>query len=623
MKSSNAGWWIGFCIIVIAATMALSSRRAVVMAGPGSSSSEFSIVSTAPSELNPQGGGAPNATFDQAAAFAWEEFIALNWPAGPQQGNPGQRDTPSSSCHFGDPSCTGPLVWQTFRGKVEIFPGNANPFKVVPPPGYPGPKGDSSLGYDALPVYNYSTPIPACDQSQQNDPTPWINLDETDQITLDNMYAGVVDANSSPGNSSPQLIRFLAKTNRSQYVYVAQNSSATDPSDQWWARIPSNIVNQTKVYLAAHQASPPPNSSQYVSLPSGTIEIKAGWRPLNPSEFASGRFHTQTVRFYEPVNGSVIPCYRDATWGLVSLHIIQKTPSAPYFIYATFEQADNILTAQGAKVEDADGNIILQPAPATATTPQVCLKDPQPALASSPSCTEATSSMGSVIETADPSSCTPNQTPTYCTAPGSQLYLRNALGAPPNSEPSAGNICVDKRENAIPDYAIDANKQAHAAIAAYLKQSGIASAPWLYYKLVNVQYFPYDKIIPTPPTPNGSLYTSKPPYTAQNPPASSFYQANIVVETNRSLQLFSGGLSPNISSDWNQDGTPHKNSYYNGHFYNMGGCMGCHGSQGQNPGGMAGDFSVILARGTVTQPEPPLTKPQAMTGAKHNRSLTR
>jgi hypothetical protein len=229
-----------------------------------------------------------------------------------------------------------------------------------------------------------------------------------------------------------------------------------------------------------------------------------------------------------------------------------------------------------------------------------------------------------VIETDDPSTCKRITTQTYCGAPGNQLYLRNSMGSPPNSEPSAGNICIDKRENPIPDYAVETNAQAHTAIAAYLKQSGIASAPWLYYKLVNVQYFPYDKIIPNPPMPNGSLYTSKPPYSAQNPPASSFYQANIVVETNRSLQLFSGGLSPNISTDWNQDGSPHKNSYYGGHFYNMGGCMGCHGSQGQNPAGMAGDFSVILARGTVSQPESPaLETSKGLTFAKRNRSLSK
>jgi hypothetical protein len=540
MKSVHARRLVVGCIFVVALAVLLSKKHVAVIAAPDPSSGGISVPSSPPSppsELNSQGGGAPKATFDQAADFAWQEFIALNWPAGPQQGNPGQRETPSSTCRFGDPACTGPLVWQTFRGKVEIFPGNASQFKYQPPPGYPGPKGDKSFGYDALPVYNYSTAIPACDNSQKTDPIPWINLDETDQITLDNMYAGVVNSNSSPGNSSPQLIRFLAKANRSQYVYVTGNSSTSDPNDQWWAHIPQNVVDQTKTYLAKNQASPPQNSSQYVSLPDGTIEVKAGWRPLNPPESASGRFHTQTVRFYEPVIGTPIPCYRDATWGLVALHIIQKTPSAPYFIYATFEQADNILTAQGAPVEDVDGNITIQPQPATATTPQVCLVDPQPPITPPPSGGEVTSSLGSVIVTPDPSKCVPVKKPTYCSSPGSQLYLRNAMGSPPNSEPSAGNICIEKRENPIPDYAVNANTQAHAAIAAYLKEFGIASAAWLYYKLVNVQYFPYDKIIPTTPTPNGSLYTSKPPYSAQNPPSSSFYQANIVVETNRSLQL--------------------------------------------------------------------------------------
>jgi hypothetical protein len=236
--------------------------------------------------------------------------------------------------------------------------------------------------------------------------------------------------------------------------------------------------------------------------------------------------------------------------------------------------------------------------------------------------------MGSVVLTGDPSKCKPMPGAAYCGAPGNRLYLRNADFHAPNNEPNMGNICIEKRENPIPDYAITANAQAHAAISSYLKQSGIASAPWLYYKLLNVQYFPYDKIIKKT-TPNGSLYMSKPPYGAKNPPASSFYQANIVVETNRSLQLFSGGLSPNISSDWNQDGTPHQNTYYGGHFYNMGGCMGCHGSQGQIPKTargtpLAGDFSVILARGSVGPPEvPALATSEGMTTVERNRSLSR
>jgi hypothetical protein len=102
-----------------------------------------------------------------------------------------------------------------------------------------------------------------------------------------------------------------------------------------------------------------------------------------------------------------------------------------------------------------------------------------------------------------------------------------------------------------------------------------------------------------------------------------------VVETNRSLQLFSGGLSPNINTDWNANGTPHKNSYYGGHFYDMGGCMGCHGSQGQirtNSAGQPqpGDFSVILAKGRVKDPEVPAmpTSSGQLSSVRRNRSLT-
>jgi hypothetical protein len=52
-------------------------------------------------------------------------------------------------------------------------------------------------------------------------------------------------------------------------------------------------------------------------------------------------------------------CYFEQKWGLIALHIIQKTPSAPAFIYATFEQADNIRRPNdAAPVEDPDGNVI-------------------------------------------------------------------------------------------------------------------------------------------------------------------------------------------------------------------------------------------------------------------------
>lgn len=176
-------------IISFAATFSLALVSAVETAAQ--TPIPVTVRSQVPNELNPTGGGAPTATPEQAVAFAWQEFIALNWPAGPQQGKPNQRDAASLMNPFGDPTYTGPTVWETFRSKVEIFPGNAD---VMPPPGYPGPKGDMSFGYDAPPTYNYAVGVdvsPAV-PPRAGGSTPWVNLDETDQITLDNMYAGVV-----------------------------------------------------------------------------------------------------------------------------------------------------------------------------------------------------------------------------------------------------------------------------------------------------------------------------------------------------------------------------------------------------------------------------------------------
>ena len=447
---------------------------------------------------------------------------------------------------------------------------------------------------------------------------PWINLDETDQITLDFMYAGVVGANGSQVNSAPNLIRFLAKANKLEYTYVAKNSdpNAQFPNSPWWTSIPQSVLQKTKDYLTSNQASPKSDSSDVISLPDNTIEVKAAWRPLGPDD-DKAKFHTQTVHYYEHGTGQNMEsfCYRDATWGLIALHIIQKTHSAPYFIYATFEQYNNILTADGGSVEDVDGNL-LQPSPTAATTPQVCLVDEQP---------KSGQETAHVILTTDPETCAPAPDAAYCDSPGKRLYYRNENKgmAPTPPAPLCGNICVNRRDNEIPQYVIDANKQAHGAIHAYLDEQGITSAPWPFYKLVNVQYLPYDKVVqPGPAKPNGSLYTARPPYSAKNPAPSSFYQANIVVETNRALQLFSGGLTvggSGVNSDWNINGSPHKNTYYGGKFYNAGGCLGCHGSQGQTKGG---DFSVILQRGAVHDPEYP-AEPMScgMTAVPRNRSL--
>jgi hypothetical protein len=194
-RSAVAALFRTFAALGTAASLSAFAGEATGQTAP-----PITISSSVPAELNPpfvpgppSTGGAPAATPEQASSFAWQEFIALNWPAGPQEGKPNQRDTPSLTCKFGDPApeCA-LLVWETLRHKVEVFPGNGQGmFGVVPPPGYAGSTKADSWGYDALdnngrPMYNYADGAVsgACDPNQEHDVTPWVNLDETDQITL-------------------------------------------------------------------------------------------------------------------------------------------------------------------------------------------------------------------------------------------------------------------------------------------------------------------------------------------------------------------------------------------------------------------------------------------------------
>lgn len=538
-------------------------------------------------------GGAEAATLQEAAAFAWEEFIALNWPAVAQTGVSGDRETPDTTKAFGsvDPTLGTPLVWETFRHKLEIFPGTGSPH--------------GGANYDALPQYVYNAAmvgtsdgqIPPCDTASPT--TPFNNLDEQSEIGLDQMFAG-----AGPGAEfTGQQILFQAKANRVEYGYVvpkgwidANHSPLKD------------VLAATITYVQTNQQSPPPGSTDLASFPNGTVELKAAWRHLTAAELASGRFHVAPVRFYrQPNSNPQSRCYQDAdNWGLVGLHIIQKTPTAPYFIFATFEQADNLQTESGNAVEDEDGNLVANQT-ATPLDPAITSVN---AISANPPTPDS-------VQTLSPA--TANATP-----PANRLYYVNTPGT---AEPQ-GFVYVNRRVHSIPQSVIAVNQVAHGAIKAYNQANNLPDSPWLYYKLVNVQYQPIDK--PTP----GVDYTA--------PDAATYYQANIVVETDHNLQVFSGRFQqgfPNLSgstvedqsnssitknvagliTDFNVDGTPTMNVAFNGHGFNMGGCMGCHGNAQVNSGS---DFSFILSGAGMFNLTPDVAGPeQALNVVKYIRLL--
>lgn len=534
--------WTGSVLVAIAALMSAGDARAQVA---------ITVGPTFPGDIT---GGAPAASLQQSAAFAWQEFIALNWPA-----LAGQRDVPDPDQKFGNQ--TGPLVWQTFRSKIEIF----NLTEQGYPPGYNAT--DSSYGYNTPVTYLYgSNPIAPCPGQAAPTTPAWINLDETTQIALDQMFNGITPVSGPINNTAPGLIRFAVKANAVEYRYVVENN--------YFYASPQLAAARKNARAAFTHKPPVYPAAPYVSFPAGTVEIKSAWRPLTGDDDRT-HFHVAMVRFYENKGEANTACYFEEPWGLVALHIIQKTPSAPSFIFATFEQADNIKTAHGESVEDANGTVINPPPAGTApTTPGLSYTD-------SPTAPMVKTTTGS-----------------FC-SPAKQLYFKDNTRK--SGLTGGGPICVNQRYEPIPAEVIAVNQIAHQAIEAYDAANNVQNSPWPYYKLVEVQAQPFDVAEISSANPNRS--------------ASVFYQANSVVETNYTLQQFKGRMAsngaptsiaaanvppPNVITLIPSYAPPVQSPAAIG--VNIGGCMGCHGNAQVIDGT---DFSFILAEGQTRAPDTP------------------
>jgi hypothetical protein len=85
-------------------------------------------------------GGAVDNGLQNAAVFASNELIALNWSAIPKS-----RDNPAGKAFFG--TGTGPVVWETFRSGIDVYPGTGG--SVTPhgdAGGYNDPPTTSTTG---------------------------------------------------------------------------------------------------------------------------------------------------------------------------------------------------------------------------------------------------------------------------------------------------------------------------------------------------------------------------------------------------------------------------------------------------------------------------------------------
>jgi len=574
-------------------------------------------------------GGVNNATLKDASYFAWQEFIALNWPAITQTGQYDDREKADINKFFGEPASSSPdsysaLVWETFRHKVEIYPGQGMPHGYTD---YPYPNESIDFGYDQLPQYIYDETKSVITPVIPGKKTPWLNLDEASQIGTNQILAGL-NPNQLEPEGPGRLILFLAKANRKQYQYVAsrrwwnqgglQTLTPETPSQSSKTVYPEGsakyAITQTKNYINKNKQSPPPGvlnaenatEKEYVSFANGTIEIKTAWRLATELEkqnyhqkgYVAG-YHSGMVRYYlQTSDETEVPVKfeaKDALGVMLGLHIIQKTPSAPHFIFATFEHSDNIRRPDGTPLEDANGKVI-GPIPTNVTTSNVI---------STPSHPKSMVINGKNQLVLTKQTFTPNEATPSTYVKNKQSYYINTydsgLASDYSSQPKIG---VNKRRYAIPQDVIDVNEDVHKMISAANSEN---SNPWANYRLTNVQWKPMTKQ-------PGSEFPG-----ANKAQQSTYYQSNSVIETNHILSEFSG----RFSGGSNANGVPNNtitdfdsvdktrafhNVYSENKGYLMGGCMGCHGNQ--QVGGS--DFSFIFASPVSSPDNARLTYPQVI-----------
>ena len=267
----------------------------------------------------------PDYVFQQAGAigpdpfvtdFAWNTFIALNWPASSRQnGVPNRQNivggVPSSG-GIGERSKAmpmGPTVWETFKDAKDIF---------LNPPAKPSSFDAAESIPDACKGLGLQNAEAARRTMSMVTKTTEVLRDVRQAFTM----APLIDLNG-------ELVRYEVKVNEPYYDFVV-NNGYYDSRNQ-----PTGGVNF------------PEGANDKSGI--GAIRVKAAWKVMSKpgAKFPDDpkRFYTTDALIYDEATNT---CSKQQM-GLVGLHIVQKTESFPRYVWATFEHVDNAPTPDEIK----------------------------------------------------------------------------------------------------------------------------------------------------------------------------------------------------------------------------------------------------------------------------------
>lgn len=293
-------------------------------------------------------------TQSQADCFAWQEFISLNWPVNP-------------SDSFGNPYDLAPVQWETYMPREVLFqPGGVAP-----------PKWGTLVSDEYAARFKSQKMIFTKNNTKLLTFTSKVNSTDT-LIDLTVQQAAPQGKPNWLGALNGTNVWYEIMLNEDYYNFVVKNGyyNAQTQHDSVKAGIPINFPQ------GVYQGT------------TGAIELKAAWMEVpNPTAPQWRRYKLSTATVLDPGSNQL----RTTTVALVGLHILHKTQNQPTWVWATFEQIDNVpgktgspeppygynfynskCTAQQVKIKTTRGDSTVTVSCATNTSPPYYLMQAPP-----------------------------------------------------------------------------------------------------------------------------------------------------------------------------------------------------------------------------------------------------
>ena len=249
---------------------------------------------------------------EECARFAWDTFVALNWPH-LEGGANGEPDKNTSICD----GTNARTVWSSWLEKEQTFLPNGEDPGTYNNPTYPKP------------MYGES---------------PEEQLPLIGALAKASLITNITGAFDQADSASPLIDQngnyflYQIKLNQSEFQYLTQHGYY-DKKNQLLAfeQEPISFAGMPRTGQNGDQGSTYdlPDYAQQ-----GVVEIKVAWKQLTQEEIDSGRFYTQEVYYLSNLTAAYPAC-GPTTLGFVGMHIQRLTETMKHtWFWATFEHVD-------------------------------------------------------------------------------------------------------------------------------------------------------------------------------------------------------------------------------------------------------------------------------------------